>query len=310
MHVCFAPKKRFLHIGRRNAIYSVPLFNLDSTTIFCPMAPRKIKDTVRKRKCITSVPTFRLDHFMNLFVTESTTQKGSKAVANGKAYENDVLNVCRRVRFMHSSVALTVETTTAGSSAGIDVTIDHDGEKIGIECKRKFAAGMQLSLQYDIENNRWRSGGKNKIPNDAKDLFEQGIGDTKIYNNKVPAFVNNNITHEEWVRAKKNFGDQSIPCSSDLISKMYYAKGCSYIQVGTHGLFHTHKDICDFGVPYFECESTIRIRTKIHSRKNKQGFMMASVSASVVPKIARIVRSIVSLDSFDNLPKNVVLVKN
>lgn len=310
MHVCFAPKKRFPHISRRNIIYSIPLFSLDSTTIYCPATPRKIKDGVRKRKYITSIPTFRLDDFVNLFVAESMSQKGSKAVMNGKAYENDVLNVCRRVRFMDSSVALTTETMTAGSSAGIDVTIDHANKKIGIECKRKFAAGMQLSLQYDVENNLWRSGGKNKIPHAAKDLFEQGIGDTKIFNNRVPAFVNNDITHDEWTRTKKNFNDQRIPCSNDLISKMYYAKGCSYIQVGTHGLYHTHKDVCNFGVSYFECESAIRIRTKIHSRKNKQGYMIASVSASVVPKISKIKRSNVSLDSLDNLPKNVILVKN
>lgn len=310
MHICFAPKKRFSHISRRNIISSIPLFNLDSATIYRPMAPLKVKDGVHKRKYITSTPAFRLHNFVKLFVAESSSQKSSKAVINGNTYENDVLNVCRRVRFINSPIALTTETMTAGSSAGIDVIIDHNSIKVGIECKRKFAAGMQLSLQYDAENNLWRSGGKNKIPHAAKNLFEQGICDAKIFNNKVPAFVNNNITHEEWTRTKKNFNDQRIPCSSDLISKMYYAKGCSYIQVGTHGLYHTYKDVCNFGVAYFECESAIRIRTKIHSRKNKRGYMIASVTASVVPKICRIKRSNFSLDSLDNLPKNVTLVKN
>jgi hypothetical protein len=273
-----------------------------------PGAPKKIRQTSCKRKDIKSIPKFSLEDIENLLITVAAR---GKCAANGEKYEQDTLNVCQKIKFKGHSEPLTLKKSTAGSSAGIDLIITHGNNEIGIECKKKFVEGMQMSLRYDKINRIWKSGNKNKIPYVAKELFEKNIAETNLFNSKIPIFMNKNITHDEWLCVKKNssdFSDHRIPCSNDLISKMYYAKGCQYIQIGSHGLYHTFQDVCGFGVPYFTCESSIRIRTKIHARKNKQGYMAASVTSSVVPNMSKIKKSSYSLDNFDSLPKNVQLL--
>uniref|UniRef100_A0A6C0CB36 Uncharacterized protein n=1 Tax=viral metagenome TaxID=1070528 RepID=A0A6C0CB36_9ZZZZ len=313
MQRCFAPKKRVFSISRKKLITRIPKFDLEIllfvAQLVTPGAPKKIRPTSCKRKDIKTVPRFNLDEFENTLITIHKKYSG-KAAASGKAYERDTLDVCHKIKFKGSSSPLTTKKNTAGSSAGVDVIIKHGVNEIGIECKKKFVEGMQMTLQFDRTSGSWKSGGKNKIPEDAKILFEKNIGDMKIFNGKIPKFMNEKITHDEWLRIKKSspdFSDVRFPCSNNLISKMYHAKGCQYIQVGSHGLYHTYQDVCGFGVPYFECESFIRIRTKIHAR-NKQGYMAASVTSSVMPCMLKIQKSPFSLDSFDQLPKNVQLL--
>lgn len=83
-----------------------------------------------------------------------------------------------------------------------------------------------------------------------------------------------------------------------MIMKLYREKCCSYIQISEKGLYHLGNDICDFKVPPFLCEQQLRIRTKIHERKNKKGFCKLSVTIACKPKnINSLENSSYSLDN-------------
>ena len=114
------------------------------------------------------------------------------------------------------------------------------------------------------------------------------------------------ITHEEWIKIKyPDFKDQYIPCNSDVISQLYAAKGCYYIQLSTYGLYHLGNDILNLGVPYFTCEQELRVRTKVHS-KNKRGFCHLSCMISAKPKnIKYLKKSNYSLDDHTRFPTKV-----
>ena len=94
---------------------------------------------------------------------------------------------------------------------------------------------------------------------------------------------------------------------NDTIKKLYTEKGCKYIQISGKGLYHLGDDICDFKVPEFICDQELRIRTKIHKRKDKKGFCHLSVMAACKPiNINNIEDSKFSLDDKNKLPKNLI----
>ena len=70
-------------------------------------------------------------------------------------------------------------------------------------------------------------------------------------------------------------------------------------------------DICDFKVPRFICEQRMRIRTKIHTKKNKNGFCNLSVTIACQPiNIKLLEDSPYSLDDIKRLPKNLKYSKH
>jgi hypothetical protein len=72
-------------------------------------------------------------------------------------------------------------------------------------------------------------------------------------------------------------------------------------------LYHLGTDVCGFDVPLFETEQQLRIRTKIHARKNKKGFCALSVIIACQPKkIKQLQPSKYSLDNKSKLPINLV----
>ena len=92
---------------------------------------------------------------------------------------------------------------------------------------------------------------------------------------------------------------------NDTISKLYKHKGCQYIQISDYGLYYLDNDICNFNVPIFVVDQQLRVRTKIHCRKNKQGYCNLSVIVACQPKNIKLLsKSPYSLDSVDNLPLN------
>ena len=103
-----------------------------------------------------------------------------------------------------------------------------------------------------------------------------------------------------------------IDIPSNTIKKLYFAKGCKYIQISDgYGLYHLGKDICGFDVPLFETEQQLRIRTKIHETKNKKGFCKLSVTIACQPKnIKELTPSKYSLDNKDKLPINLIYNSN
>lgn len=119
------------------------------------------------------------------------------------------------------------------------------------------------------------------------------------------------ITHEKWIKIKKNtdeWNDKYIDIPSNIISKLYQAKGCSYIQISDgYGLYHLGNDICNFNVSLFDIEQQIRARTKIHSKKNKKGFCSLSVTIACQPKnIKELKKSKYSLDDKNKLPNTLI----
>jgi hypothetical protein len=121
------------------------------------------------------------------------------------------------------------------------------------------------------------------------------------------------MTHKEWKEEKEktdDWNDHYIPCKNNMISRLYGYKKCQYIQISNYGLYHLGEDVCNFGVPYFECEQRLRIRTKIHSSCDRHGFMSASVTVAAQPvNIKNLTPSPYSLDDMDRLPKNLTKIE-
>ena len=142
-------------------------------------------------------------------------------------------------------------------------------------------------------------------------IFNDILKDKSLFNGYLPPFFESNITHDSWLRIKDDtdrWNDMYFDIPSDTISELYRSKGCSYIQISDgYGLYHLGEDKCEFGVPFFETPLEIRIRTKVHTRKNKHGFCNLSVIASCKPKtIKTLAESSCSLDEFNNIPKNLI----
>ena len=208
------------------------------------------------------------------------TEKGSGCSINGKKYELQVYNIVKNSKLNKNNFNTQNEDELGGCSSKNDIECNMNSERdISIEIKKsKTPDWMQCSLKYDDINKKW-------------------IGSTK------------NV-FEEWINIKKettDYNDIYIDCPNDTIMKLYSEKGCSYIQISEKGLYHLGDDICDFKVPIFICEQRLRIRTKIHEKKNKKGFCKLSVTIACQPKnINKLINSDYSLDNQMKLPINLV----
>ena len=93
--------------------------------------------------------------------------------------------------------------------------------------------GVCSSKNDDI-TKKWIGSTKNKIPNASKNVFEDLISTITLFNGNIPPFMLKDITHEEWMKIKKettDYNDIYIDCPDDTIMKLYSEKGCSYIQI-------------------------------------------------------------------------------
>jgi len=184
---------------------------------------------------------------------------------------------------------------------------------VPIEIKKmKTPDWMQCSLKYDCISKKWIGTLKNRIPEKSKKIFEDLISTITLFNGKIPPFMLRDITHEEWLKIKKeanDFNDVYLDCPNDTIKKLYSEKGCFYIQISDKGLYHLKNDICGFNVPEFICEQQLRVRTKIHTTKNLKGFCKLSVIISCRPKnIKHLPESNYSLDDISKLPDNLLYI--
>jgi hypothetical protein len=239
-------------------------------------------------------------------------KKGSRCSVSGKKYELEVYNIVKKTRLNGIEFNTQIESELGGCSSKNDIECNMNTAKdISIEIKKlKTPDWMQCCLKYDDTDKKWLGSKKNKIPEASKKVFEDLISTVILFNGNIPPFMLNDITHEEWVKVKretKDFNDVYIECPSDTIMKLYGEKGCSYIQISDKGLYHLGNDICDFKVPAFICEQQLRVRTKIHKRKNKKGFCKLSVTVACQPKnINTLANSEFSLDNQTRLPSNLV----
>ena len=224
----------------------------------------------------------------------------------GNKYENIVCNVVKQCITPENTILLHSEVL-GGSSSRYDIICKWNEEIIPMEIKKKNAPDWtQCSLKYI--DGLWKSSPKSKIPKNAREIFDALIPQD-LYGNVLPPFVERKITHEEWLLIKTPFKDVYVDVPSDTIRNLYKSKGCYYIQISEYGLYHLGEDICDFGVPIFDCEQRIRIRTKIHRKKNKQGYCDLSIMAACQPKkINDIEISNYSLDDIERIPINLHLL--
>jgi hypothetical protein len=243
--------------------------------------------------------------------------KGSKCSINGKKYELDVYNIVKNCKLNNYNFNTQLENELGGCKSNNDIECNFNGftKNMPIEIKKlKTPDWMQCSLKYDCINKKWIGSDNNKIPENSKKIFEALISNVELFNGKIPPFMLKNITHEEWLKIKKetnDFNDLYIECPNDTIKKLYNQKGCVYIQISNKGLYHLGQDLCEFDVPEFICEQQLRIRTKIHTRKTNKGFCRLSVIISCQPKnnnINVLNNSPYSLDNILQIPKKLVYV--
>ena len=240
------------------------------------------------------------------------SKKGSKCSINGKNYEIEVYNIVKNTKLNGNNFNTQLESELGGCSSRNDIECNMNLVRdVSIEIKKsKTPDWMQCSLKYDNINKKWIGSSKNKIPDSSKKVFEDIISRIILFNGKIPPFMLKDITHQEWIKIKNetiNYNDYYINCPNDTIMKLYSEKGCSYIQISEKGLYHLGNDMCNFKVPAFICEQQLRVRTKIHERKNKKGFCKLSVTVSCQPKnIKNLLNSKYSLDNKNKLPKNLV----
>jgi hypothetical protein len=241
------------------------------------------------------------------------TYTTSTPALEGKKYELQIHNVLKHTSILGKPFHIQRETDLGGCSSKNDITCQYNDNKIGIEAKKCGTPDwMQCTIKYHLVQKKWYLD-KGKIPDMCKNIFNTLLSDITIFHNHKPPFIEKQMTHEEWLEVKSKssvFNDMYIDIPNDTISKLYKAKGCHYIQISDYGLYHLGEDICDFGVPEFIVDQQIRIRVKVHSRKNTKGFCDLSVTASCQPKqIKQLTRSKYSLDHVNTLPVGLSIEK-
>lgn len=239
--------------------------------------------------------------------------KGSKCSVEGNKYEKKIYNIIKHCSINNKPFNTQKEHELGGSSNKNDIECNFITENdIGIEVKKYNTPDwMQCSIKYNKRNKSWEATKKGKNPDECRKMFDKLINKINLYDGEIPPFMEKSMTHEEWVKLKKEtkkWDDMYIDIPSDYISNLYKKKGCNYIQISNgYGLYHLGNDICEFDVPLFNIEQQLRIRTKIHTRKNKKGFCILSVTIACQPKdITKLNRSKYTLDDENKLPISLI----
>ncbi len=227
---------------------------------------------------------------------------------NGNIYEKKVYLVVKKCTIDSKPFNTQKQNELGGSTLKNDIICNYTNIKdVGIEIKKsKSPDWVQCSIKYNKEIKKWQASTKGKNPKECQLIFNNLLQNIDLYNEDIPPFMKRYITHEEWKKIKKEtnkWNDKYYDIPSDTIRKLYLSKGCKYIQISQYGLYHLGEDVCNFGVPLFEIKQRFRIRTKVHSKKNKNGFCTLSVTCACQPiNIKKLNKSNYSLDNKSRLP--------
>ena len=239
--------------------------------------------------------------------------KGYRCALSGKKYEQKVHAILRNTCYNNRPFNTQKDSDLGCSSAGNDIECNFKSLcDIAIELKMwRTPDWMQCGIRFDKDKNQWITTGKGRIPEECRQIFRKYINGINLYGGNIPPFLERQIGYDEWIEIKTKsnniWKDHYIDIADTTIAEMYNIKGCSYIQVSGYGLYHTGKDICDFGVPKFQIPQQIRIRTKLHRRETKNGYCDLSVMCACQPKdIRRLKHSPFSLDNIYRLPSQLV----
>lgn len=238
--------------------------------------------------------------------------KGALCSIRGREYEIAIHQVLKYCSLNGSLFHTQSVDELAGSSSKNDLQCNMNAvNDIGIEAKIYSTPDwMQSSLHYCPERKRWFSK-KGKNPDECQKIFDSILERVCIFDGGIPPFMERDITHDEWKDIKKSttqWNDTYFDIPDNTIQQLYRAKGCHYIQVSNgYGVYHLGEDVCSFGVPEFNIQQKLRIRTKVHSRKNSRGYCSLSVMAACQPKkLQDLPRSPYSLDDTARLPRCLV----
>lgn len=232
---------------------------------------------------------------------------GAKCSLQGRQYERDIAHICKLFQspFLSNDIPLHTQHDyqLGGCTAKQDLYLNVYGiEDIGIEIKRKTPDWMQMSIiPNDSEYGKWMPTHKHKIPPGSRDIFQKYLDDIIF---PIPPFITRSITYDEWQEYKHEFRDQYHNIPNTTIALAYAMKNTKYIQLHGYGLYHTGEDVCNFGVPMFECDQRMRIRCKRHGKKDATGRdIPSSVTVSFTPRYKTLTKSPFSLDSKHMFPR-------
>jgi hypothetical protein len=235
--------------------------------------------------------------------------RGQLCSISGGNYEKQIHNVLKKCFINGSPFHTQSENELGGSSSKNDIVCNFNSiYDIGIEVKKyKTPDWMQCSIRYNEPDKQWSASIMGKNTDGTRHIFNNILSGIYLFDGQIPIFYEKKITHDEWVEIKKEsrtWNDYYMNIPNDTIRRLYHEKGCQYIQISDgFGLYHLGEDVCNFGVPIFEVEQQMRVRTKIHTRKDKDGYCNLSVTVACQPKnINFLPRSLYSLDDENRLP--------
>ena len=247
-------------------------------------------------------------------------KKGRNSHNSGRQYEIEILNILNKTTLNGNRFNIQTESEIGKTDNDLKCNY-HDIRDISIEIKKRKAPDwVQCTLQYDQSNKKWKVSQKSRLPPSCISIFNDfitnNISNDEIFRGYIPPFQFSNIMYDEWVNLKKtnpNLDDQyftkNIP--SNIISQLYSAKNCHYIQISDFGLYHLeHGDVLNLGVPPFCIKSKLRLRVKVHEKKkgpNGTAILNAIISFMPVKLNTKFLQpSKYSLDDPSKLPPALV----
>jgi hypothetical protein len=173
------------------------------------------------------------------------------AFYSGQAYERIVAARLSTLNFNNIPICI---SGTAGAGHSNDVSCTILDTLIGIECKTKggFEGGGRVMKLVD---------GKLHLEDG---LIKTLLGDHIPFGGCIPSFLRGDSTFDTWNKEKELFKDEYISAPSYAIAEYYNLKGSQYIQIEGKGFYHTGIDVLNLGLPLFETQTKLRIRTSKH----------------------------------------------
>jgi len=175
------------------------------------------------------------------------------AFHSGQAYERIV--AARLATLNFNNIPIRVSQVTAGAGHSDDVSCTISDTLIGIECKTKggFEGGGRVMKLVEGKLSVVEGG-----------IIKTLLGDYVPFEGRIPSFLQGDSLFDTWKSEKDLFKDEYINAPSYAIAEYYRLKGSQYIQIEGKGFYHTGIDILELGVPLFETQTKLRIRTSKH----------------------------------------------
>jgi len=185
--------------------------------------------------------------------------RGKNCFKNGKQYQHLVALLMSKIRI--DDTCYPVEEVS-GSKSGSDILMDIPPYgKIGIEVKNKGAfEGGSIKMVY--------SQPLEKLVFPEETIHHHCLGDIQVYDGKNLPWYEGKRTTTDYKNNSVVFDKEvKMPILATTMSDYYKKNGVHYIQIEKYGFYHTGNDILQLGVPFFECEQYLRIRTSKHKAK-------------------------------------------